>query len=202
MHATRREAHTDDTRSALLASARRLFTEQGYAATGTEEIVRNARCTRGALYHHFTNKKDLFRAVLQDVESGLIDRLAAEGAPGADMWERFRNGCQRFLDASMEPTVQQIMLVDGPAVLGWSAWRDLEREYGFGLVHEWLAKVMEADLIDLQPVDPLAHLLAGAINEAAMSIAHAEDPEQRRREMGATFDRLLEGLRTRASGNT
>lgn len=193
--ASRRDTHADDTRAALIASATTLFTEQGYAATGTEEIVRKARCTRGALYHHFTNKADLFRSVLEDVERTLIEGLAAAGAPGADNWERFRNGCSRFLDASMEPTVQRIMLIDGPAVLGWKAWRDVEGRYGFGLVGEWLSLAMDDGLIDEQSVDALTHLIAGAMNEAVMSIAHAPDPVARRVEMGATLDRLLEGLR-------
>ncbi|MEZ5169260.1 MAG: TetR/AcrR family transcriptional regulator [Acidimicrobiia bacterium] len=197
MPESRRDAQADDTRAALIASATILFAEQGYAATGTEEIVRRARCTRGALYHHFRNKSDLFRAVLEDVERTLIEGLAAEGALGADNWERFRNGCGLFLDASLEPTVQRIMLVDGPAVLGWQAWRDVERRYGFGLVGTWLTRVMNDGLIDEQPVDALTHLIAGAMNEAAMSIAHAPDPAARRAEMGATLDRLLDGLRPR-----
>lgn len=195
MPTTRRSEHTEDTRAALLAAAHELFTEHGYTATGTEQIVRRARVTRGALYHHFRNKEDLFRAVLEDVESGLIERLAQEGAPGADLWEQFRNGCQKFLDASLEPTVQRVMLVDGPAVLGWQAWRELELAYGFGLLRDSLRLVIEEGLLEDQPVDPLANLLAGAINEAAMLIAHAEDPETERRASGAALDRLLQGLR-------
>ncbi len=195
MAATRRAEHTEDTRAALLEAARELFTERGYAGTGTEQIVQRARLTRGALYHHFSSKEDLFRTLLEEVESELIGRLVGEGAPGADVLEQFRNGCQKFLDASLEPTVNRIMLVDGPAVLGWETWRDLELAYGFGLLREYLELVIEAGLLEDQPVDPLAHLLVGAINEAAMLIAHADDPAVARKQAGRALDRLLLGLR-------
>jgi AcrR family transcriptional regulator len=195
MPATRRAEHTEDTRAALLAAARDLFTERGYAGTGTEQIVQRARLTRGALYHHFSSKEDLFRTLLQEVEAELIDRLVGEGAPGADLLEQFRNGCQKFLDASLEPTVNRIMLVDGPAVLGWETWREIELAYGFGLLREYLELVIESGLVPDQPVDPLAHLLVGAINEAAMLIAHADDPAVAREQAGRALDRLLLGLR-------
>jgi AcrR family transcriptional regulator len=192
----RRAAHVEDTRAALLGAARTLFTEKGYAATGTEEIVQRAGLTRGALYHHFRNKEDLFRAVLELVEEELItDLVARGGAPAPDFWAGFRQGCQRFLDACNDPSVRQIMLVDGPAVLGWAQCREIGLPYGFGALHRSLDEALRLGALDPQPVEPLAHLLIAAISEAALYIAAADQPDAARDEMGAALDRLLESLR-------
>lgn len=192
----RRAAHVEDTRAALLAAAHILFTEKGYAATGTEEIVQRAGLTRGALYHHFRNKEDLFRAVLEQVEEELItDLVAAGGAPAPDFWAGFRQGCQRFLDACDDPAVRQIMLVDGPAVLGWAQCREIGLPYGFGALHRSLDEALKLGVLDPQPVEPLAHLLIATISEAALYIAAAEQPEAARAEMGGALDRLLQSLR-------
>ncbi|MGH9025363.1 MAG: TetR/AcrR family transcriptional regulator [Acidimicrobiia bacterium] len=193
----RRAAHVEDTRAALLAAARVLFTEKGYAATGTEEIVQRASLTRGALYHHFRNKEDLFRAVLEQVEEELItDLVSARTEPvPAEFWVGFRQGCQRFLDACDDPAVRQIMLVDGPAVLGWAQCREIGLPSGFGALHQSLDEALKLGVLDPQPVEPLAHLLIAAISEAALYIAAADRPEAARAEMGGALDRLLERLR-------
>src|ERR671919_3154419 len=119
----RREAEARATRDALVQAALELFTERGYAGVGTEEIVARAKVTRGALYHHFRDKRDLFRAVHERVERELMERVAArmEGADGP--WELMMTGMRSFLDACDEPAVKQIALTDAPAVLGWAEWR-------------------------------------------------------------------------------
>jgi AcrR family transcriptional regulator len=195
----RRAEHVEDTRAALIAAAETLFTEKGYAATGTEEIVQRARLTRGALYHHFRSKEELFRAVLEHVEQQLIRGLVAQGlsagGPATDPWERFRLGCQSFLDESLDPAVHQIMLVDGPAVLGWAECREIGLPYGFGALRTSIEDAIRSHDLERQPVEPLAHLLIAAISEAALYIAAAADPEAARIEMGAALDRLLSSLR-------
>jgi AcrR family transcriptional regulator len=195
----RRADHVEDTRASLLSAARILFTENGYAATRTEEIAQRARLTRGALYHHFRSKEDLFRAVLEQVEAELITGLVADAARSptgtSDYWAGFREGCQRFLDACDDPAVRRIMLVDGPAVLGWAQCREIGLPYGFGALRHSLEEAVTLDILDPQPVEPLAHLLIAAISEAALYIAAADSPADARADMGAALDRLLERLR-------
>ncbi len=193
--------HSEATRAALVEAARELFAKQGYAGTATEEIIARARVSRGALYHHFRSKHDLFRAVLEKTEQEFIRRLAEARAPGATMWEQVCNGIQNFLDVSLEPTIHRIVMVDGPAVLGWSTWREIEADYGFGLLQKYLARSMDSGDIERQPIEPLMHLLAGALNEAVMLIAHSPDPTSARKTVGASLARLLEKLGQQATAS-
>jgi AcrR family transcriptional regulator len=184
------------TRRVLIDVARRLFGERGYADVATEEIVRAASVTRGALYHHFSGKQDLFKAVYEEIERRNVEKIAAVALGEGDPWRQQLAAVGAFLDACQEPYVRQITLVDAPAVLGWEAWREVEERYGLGLVRAGLQLLMEAGLIEQQPVEPLSHLLLGALMEAGMVIAHAADPDQARQEVGAAIERLLEGLRS------
>ena len=184
------------TRAALIAAARRLFAERGYAAVGTEEIVRAAGVTRGALYHHFTGKQELFQAVYESVEQQLVEQIAASALAGAsDPLEALRAGAQAFLDACEDPAVQRIALVDAPSVLGWEQWRDIGLRYGFGLVQGTVEAAIDAGLIERQPAGPLSHLLLGAIDEGAMLIARADDDGKTREQVGASVERMLNALR-------
>ncbi|HEX5762073.1 MAG TPA: TetR/AcrR family transcriptional regulator [Solirubrobacterales bacterium] len=184
------------TRSALIAAARRLFAERGYADVGTEEIVRTAGVTRGALYHHFADKRDLFEAVYSQLEAELTERIASGAltanadSPLAAMWA----GAETFLDACTEPEAQQIALLDGPAVLGWARWREIGAEHGLGLIEATLRAAIDAGGIPEQPVRPLAHLLMGALDEAALLVATAEDPNRMREEAGRTLRFLIDSL--------
>lgn len=191
-HAERSEA----TRAALMAAARPLFAERGFAAVGTEEIVRAAGVTRGALYHHFDGKRDLFEAVYERIEVELAQRIAsgALDAGATAPLEAMRAGAEMFLLAATEPEAQRIVLLDGPSVLGWDRWREIATEHGLGLIEATLQAAIEAGAIAEQPVRPLAHVLMGALDEAAMLVARAEDPERMRAEVGRTLDALLAGL--------
>jgi AcrR family transcriptional regulator len=194
LNAERSEA----TRSALVATARALFAQRGYAEVGTEEIVRATGVTRGALYHHFAGKIELFRAVYEDVERELVERIGSTAVSSADdPLQALHAGAQAFLDACEDPAVQRIALLDAPAVLGWEQWRAIGLRYGFGLVEGTVQAAMDAGLIEAQPVRPLAHLLLGAIDEGAMLVARAEDGGKTREEVGAAVVRLLEALRPR-----
>ncbi|AEW97794.1 transcriptional regulator, TetR family [Streptantibioticus cattleyicolor NRRL 8057 = DSM 46488] len=191
-----------DTRRALLSAARRLFADRGYAATGTEDIVTAARVTRGALYHHFRDKADLFRAVMAECAQEMAERLVeqevrrAEEHPG-DAWQLLRTGFQSFLDACTDPDFQRIVLIEGPAVLGHSAWDALVERHGYGLLAEALTEAIAEGRVDPLPVRPLTRMLAALISEASLYIARADDHEEARREAGAVLDRLLTGLTAR-----
>jgi len=188
--AERREA----TRAALVAAARRLFAERGYQGVGTEEIARAAGVTRGALYHHYEGKRELLEAAYAEVEAELTAKIAEAALGGSDPMAALGAGASMFLDACMEPEVQRIVLLDAPAVLGWERWREIAADHGLGLIEAALAAAMEAEAIARQPVRPLAHVLMGGLDEAAMLVARAEDPDAARAEVGATLDGLLEAL--------
>ena len=195
----RKAERSAQTRRLLLDVARRLFAEHGYAGTATEQVVQQAGVTRGALYYHFRNKQDLFRAVVEDLQEELMQRLLAAAAAETDPWQRLRAGMHAFLDACREPAIRRIVLLDAPSVLGWAAWREIDARYGFGLLRAVLQGLMDAGLLEPQPVEPLAHVLLGALSEAGMVIAQADDVEAARDAVGASLDRLVRGLRADAT---
>lgn len=200
MNVKRTQAERSEaTRDALIEAARALFAERGYAGVGTEEIVRAAGVTRGALYHHFDGKRDLFEAVYERVEIELAERIAAGALSGgaSEPLAAMRAGAEMFLQACTEPEAQRIALLDGPSVLGWDRWREIAAKHGLGLIEATLQAAIDSGAIAEQPVRPLAHVLMGALDEAAMVVARAEDPEQMREEVGRTLDSLLTGLGAR-----
>lgn len=187
-HALRSQA----TRDALIAAARPLFAERGYAEVGTEEIVRAAGVTRGALYHQFRDKAELFEAVVLAVEEE-VTRQIVEGALGAasDPVAGLRAGARAFLEVCVEPGVERILLLDAPGVLGWERWREIGQQYGLGVITAALQAAIETGALPEQPVRPLAHLLLGALDEAALMVARAEDRDAEREAVLAALDRLL-----------
>ena len=193
----RRAEHAADTRGALIAAARRLFAAHGFDGTGTEQIVAEARVTRGALYHHFRDKADIFRAAMAEAAAEVATRLIDEqlAAEAASPMQEIREGMSAFLDVCMEGDFQRIVLVDGPRVLGADAWEDLVERYGRSLLEQWLARsVGTGDLVDL-PVHALSRLLIAMLTDASLAIARAEDPAAERADLGAVLDRMLTGLR-------
>lgn len=184
------------TRNALMAAGRRLFGERGYAAVGTEELVRAAGVTRGALYHQFRDKAELLDAIYNAVEAEITQQVATEvlAAGAADPLTALREGARAFLDACADPEVERIVLLDAPAVLGWERWRDVGMEHAMGIVVATLEAGMEAGAIRRQPVEPLAHLLAGAMDELAMWVARAGDRDAARTQAMAAIEGLLRAL--------
>ncbi len=162
---------SEATRSALVAAARSLFAEHGYHATPAERVVRLAAVTSGALYHHFDDKRDLFRAAFDAVERSLADRVRVAALGGADPWERLERGVGEYLRACTEPELRQIVLVDGPSVLGWDAWRAADAGHHLRPLASALASTMRAGLIERRPALPLARLLVGALTEAGLAAA-------------------------------
>jgi AcrR family transcriptional regulator len=191
---------TAATRGALVAAARSLFAAHGYADVGTERVAQAAGVTRGALYHQFADKADLFAAVLEAVEVDLSARLieVVAAAPAGDAAAMLAAGADAWLDASADSEVQRIVLLDGPAVLGWERWREVGLRHGVGLVTALLTELMDAGGIPRQPVAPLAHVLIGALDEAALYVARADDPERARAEAGAVVRRIVGSLTTSA----
>jgi AcrR family transcriptional regulator len=194
MTRTKHDLRSEATRQRLVTAARELFGTRGYAGVGTEEIVRAAGVTRGALYHQFRDKADLFAAVAEQVEAEIAERIAAGAGAAADPVEALRAGAWLFLDACAEPEVERIILLDAPAVLGWQAWRDLAGRYGLGLVQLTLQSAIDVGAIVPLPVVPLAHVLIGALDECALYVAGAEDPAAARQECAAIVDRILRSV--------
>jgi len=182
------------TRAALIAAARALFTERGYGGVGTEEIVRRARVTRGALYHHFEDKRDLFRAAHEQVEEELVGEIVAAMAGVEDPVELLLTGARRFLDICTDPNWTRIPLIEAPSVLGWEEWREIDMRYSLGLITAGLEGGMDAGALRRQPVRPLAHVLLASMGEAGLMIATAEDPQAERTEVEATLVALIGAL--------
>ncbi len=186
---------TEATREALIAAARELFTERGYEQVGTAEIVRAAGVTRGALYHHFGDKASLLEAAYERIEAESTERVAriVLGSELESPLEAMKAGVEAFLDECAKPELRQIALHDAPAVLGWERWREIGAANGLGLIEASLAAAIEAGEIRELPVAPTAHLLMGALDEAAMLLAR-EERSGSRAEVTAVLVGLLEGF--------
>jgi AcrR family transcriptional regulator len=199
MAESKQEARSSKTRARLLSEARRLFGERGYAAVGTEEIVKAAGLTRGALYHQFADKQDLFRAVFEEVEADVTARIGEQiaGSGAASPLDALTEGAELLMDVVTEPDIRQIVAIDGPSVLGWEAWREIIERYGLGLIIAALEAAVEQGEIPEAPVRPMAHLLLGAVDEGAMYVAFAEDPASARTETLEAWRLLLGSLASR-----
>jgi AcrR family transcriptional regulator len=184
------------TRAVLIEAARKLFADKGFADVSTQAIVAAAGVTRGALYHQFDDKAALFAAVYEDVERDLVADIAQQimVAQPPDPLEAMRVGARLFLDRCSAPDVQQIVLIDAPAVLGWDRWRAVGIKYGLGVIEGMLAHAIAEGAIPDQPIRPTAHVLLGALDEAALYVSRASDPDQARAQMNAVCDRVIRGI--------
>jgi AcrR family transcriptional regulator len=195
-HSRTQAERSGATRAALLTAARELFAANGYAGTPREEIVAAAGVTRGALQHHFRDKGSLFLAVYEQVEQELVDSVAkAAMRAGGDPVEELRAGCQAYLDAVLDPAVQRICAIDGPAVLASDVRQEITDRYALGLVRGVLEQGMAGGLIATAPVEPFARVLLAGVTAAAEYVATARDPRKARKEAGRTLDLVLDRLR-------
>ncbi len=185
------------TSDAMLSAARRAFAEHGFADAPAEAIVLDSGVTRGALYHHFGSKKGLFEAVLARVMGEAAERIEQAAASETGTWNQFRAGCRAFLAASIDPDFQRIALVDGPAVLGWQAWRKLDAETSVRSLRAGLDELSREGLLVPAPLEALTQLLSGAMNELALWVAQSADREQAMREAESALETVLAGLRNR-----
>ena len=193
---SRQAARSEATRARLIAAARQLFAKQGYAGVGTEQIVKRARVTRGALYHHFADKRDLFRAVHETLEVELVERIGAALADAGtdDPIEAMKVAVRAFLDGALDPGRSRITLIDAPSVLGWAEWREIDARYGLGLASAALQAAMDAGRIAPQPVAPLAGIFVAALGEAGIMVATADDPVAARTDVDGALEALIDGL--------
>lgn len=195
---------SESTRAALLQAARELFTEHGYANTTTEDISQRAGVTRGALYYQFRDKFGLFRAVVEDLNLHIVQEVMSAMQPGQeeqkDLWEQIvRAGTEAFLDACLDPAVQRIVLIESIAVLGWQEELALDEKYGLGVVRGAIQELMNAGLVAPQPLEPLAQLVLSVEREAARYIARTDDIPAARKEMGASLERIFNGIRSQGA---
>lgn len=190
-----RRARGEGTRRNLIDAGRALFVQKGYFDTSIGDLVDSSGVgTRGAFYHHFKDKAELFRAVFEEVEHDLTLRSLASPPPGADAWEQLSTGLHGFLDAALEPEVQRVMLTDGPVVLGWQTLRAIQEGNSIALINETVRAAIAEGTIDDQPVAELTHMLVAALEEAAQLVAHADEPNQARERATLVLDRLLQAF--------
>jgi len=190
------EERSAATREALISAARKLWGARGYAEVGTPEIAKEAGLTRGAMYHQFADKAALFREVVEAVEQDVMARMATlVASSGAESpADAIRAAVDAWLEVSGEPEVRQLILLDAPAVLGWAGFREVAQRYSLGMTEQLLAEAVRAGQLARQPVRPLATVMIGALDEAAMAIATAEDPKRARREIRQVLRRLIDGM--------
>jgi AcrR family transcriptional regulator len=184
------------TREALMSAARSLFGARGFSEVGTAEVVSAAGVTRGALYHHFADKTELFAAVFESVEAETSERIVAAvtSAGSSDPITAMQLGTAAFLDVCTEPEMARIMLLDAPAVLGSQRWSDISYEHNMGLLQALIAHGIEVGRIPPQPVAPLAHVLMGGLRDGALYLATARDTAAARAEIGEVMSRLIARL--------
>jgi AcrR family transcriptional regulator len=189
-----RLAQGEATQKALRRQARKLFAQKGYSGANTNELVERARVTKGALYHHFANKRELYHAVIEDIERELVERIEAAGV-GREPWERLAAMCRAYIDACREPALARMLVLEAPVVLGWKTWCNLEQKYEVAAFARCLS---EADALQ-EPPETLAQVILGALTTGARVIATAPDAEAARADVQKTIDRLLAGLRSTAA---
>jgi len=186
------------TQQALLEAARRLWGERGYAEVSTPEIAEAAGVTRGAMYHQYADKAALFRAVIEAMDVEIIERLQTEVAAAqpktpADTMHAMANA---WLDIAGEPEVRQLMLLDAPSVIGWREYREMSESNSVQRAEALLKAAIDAGQLRPQPLRPLALVLLGALEEAAIYLASAEDPAKARDEVRAVVRDLIDGILT------
>ena len=185
---------TETTTDQLITAARRLFATKGFPATSIQEIVAEAGVTRGALYHHFASKEELFEAVFNREQEALDQRVREAAARRKGAWTQLKAGCDEFLDATLDPETQRIVMIDGPAVLGSVRSQQNDDSQSIQLLKHVIEKAVQEGTLRKRPIMPIVHLLFGALCQAAMVIARSENQEATTRQMRQEIHRLLDAL--------
>lgn len=194
-----RAAQGEVTQKALRDEARKLFSEKGYSGANTVELVQRAKVTKGALYHHFKNKREIYLAVVEDMEQELVERIEAAGAAARDPWQRLQAMCSAYLESCRDPNLTRILVLEAPVVLGWKTWCNLEQKYEVAAFARCLKEAGAAGFSQgalPESADTLAQVILGALTTGARVIATAADPDAARKDVEKTIERLLAGLRS------
>ena len=192
---TQRE-RSETTTAQLVAAARTLFARDGYAATSLEAVTRRCGVTKGAVYHHFDDKAELFAAVFEEEERRLGQALTEAYLRRKDPWDGLAAGAHAFLEALLDPGIQQITLIDAPSVLGFDRWREIQARHTLALMKDALREAIAAGRIRRREVDPLAHVLFGGVCQAAYFVLESPDQRAARRKVERELKAVLDGLAT------
>jgi AcrR family transcriptional regulator len=165
------------TRRLILDRARHLFATKGYAATGTEEIISDLGITRGALYHQFSDKLGVFKAVVAEAYGEMANYISAKAMPYADPWQQLLVGCQAFLEIAQRDDLRRLVFIEAPAVLAADTFIEFD-QYGFSLLYHAIQRVVQAGQLNTIDVEGFAHLVNGALNELAAWVAQSDDPKR------------------------
>jgi AcrR family transcriptional regulator len=175
---SRREEYAEATNAALVESAAACFYEQGYAATSLDEVARRARVTKGAIYHHFASKRDLFMAVLEQKEEEGAGKVAAVAAAATDAWSGLIAGLDAFLDSIADPRYQRLCWVEGPAALGFEDWWECGERHEIEMIRGMLTRAAEAGILRVEDVDMLAHVIFGSVCAGVLRMARSASPAE------------------------
>ncbi|RJQ72355.1 TetR/AcrR family transcriptional regulator [Pseudonocardiaceae bacterium YIM PH 21723] len=192
----RRLEYSESTRKALVDSAVELFTRRGYSSTSLDEVAQRARVTKGALYHHFGGKQALFEAAFDQVESGVVAKLAKVAEDPGEPWEIVQRGIKTFLRVCLEPTYQRIVVHEAPVVMGWERWREAEKHYSYGIIQELIMTLVETGELRPLPVQAMVDVFYGGLSSAATVIATSDDPRKASADVGTVMNTILDSLRT------
>ncbi|CAM4421398.1 TetR/AcrR family transcriptional regulator [Paenibacillus tarimensis] len=191
----RTKAETNETILKLLKVARFHFTRYGYVGAALESIVQETNLTRGAVYHHFRNKKELFRAVLEDVMREVAEKVEEGASSSGEPWQQLYMGCRAFIITAVEEQSRRIMLIDGPAILGWGNWREMDKNHSMRLLRAQLGDMQEQGYLRPMPLDALTHFISGGLNEIALWLANEPAPQSALDEAMGSLALLLEGMK-------
>lgn len=195
MSKSRKEEYAEITRAALLDSARFLFAKNGYQHTSIDEICRRARVTKGALYHHYRNKQDLFADVVETLELDLVNQILHVTADQQELWQTMLKGVDLFLEHCLDPAYRRIVMVDAPAVLGPAQLAKIGERTASGLVRSMVQGLMDQRLIAKQPVDIIVRLLLSVMIEGGMLIGESSSPQKTKKDVRKTLIRFLDALK-------
>ncbi|MCT2584134.1 TetR/AcrR family transcriptional regulator [Actinophytocola gossypii] len=195
---SRRSDYTESTRHALVDSALELFTKRGYAGTSLDAIVKRARVTKGALYHHFSGKQALFEAAFNQVETAAMDRLSAAIDGDGPAWDRAMAGIRGYVRVCLDPAYQRVVIHEAPVVMGWERWREAEEHFSYGLVRGTVEALVQAGEIEPLPVEVTARILFGALSAGAEAIAGSSDPKATAADVTRTIVAVMTGMRRAA----
>jgi AcrR family transcriptional regulator len=199
---SRREQYSQATRAAILDAAARRFAELGFAGTALEDVAADIQATRGAVYHHFTSKKALFEAVLEQLETDVVERSAAAANAAPDPWQAAFAALDTFLDDCCDPVYGKVVWQEAPLALGWHRWRECEEKYAYGLIERIVGTLMDTGFLERQPLEPATRITFSMLSAAGLALAEASEVDKPRvkTEYATLIGRLMYGLRAGTLG--